>query len=122
MKSLRRLLGETISLTLSLAGGLWTVRANPIKVEIALLNLTINTRDAMPNGGTLNMMTYGNFRLEGAKEDKAGWSVALEGARLEGRSAHHLGRLPGACRECGRVLPRRRLAALRRTLLPQRVL
>ncbi len=57
MKSLRGLLGETISLALSLAGDLWTVRANPIKIEIALLNLTINTRDAMPNGGALIIET-----------------------------------------------------------------
>ncbi len=57
MESLRGLLGETISLALSLAGDLWTVRANAIKIEIALLNLTINTRDAMPNGGTLIIET-----------------------------------------------------------------
>ena len=57
MESLRGLLGETISLALSLAGDLWTVRANPIKIEIALLNLALNTRDAMPNGGTLIIET-----------------------------------------------------------------
>ena len=57
MESLRGLLGETISLALSLAGDLWTVRVNPIKIEIALLNLTINTRDAMPNGGALIIET-----------------------------------------------------------------
>ena len=57
MESLRGLLGDTISLALSLAGDLWTVRANPIKIEIALLNLALNTRDAMPNGGTLIIET-----------------------------------------------------------------
>ncbi len=57
MELLRGLLGETISLALSLAGDLWTVCANPIKIEIALFNLALNTRDAMPNGGALIIET-----------------------------------------------------------------
>jgi hypothetical protein len=59
---------------------------------------------------------------EGAKEDKAGWKrvpQTPQGTRATGRPAHHLGRLSGAVRECGRVLPRRGPAALYRALVPQ---
>ena len=44
---------------------------------------------------------------------------APQGARPERRPADHLGCLPGACRERGRVLPRGGLAALHRALVPQ---
>jgi transposase-like protein len=59
---------------------------------------------------------------EGAKEDKAGWSAFLKHLKergLRGVPADHLGRLPRACRECCRILPRGRLATLHRALVPQ---
>ena len=61
---------------------------------------------------------------EGAKEDKAGWSAFLKHLKEpwpEGRSADHLGRLHGACRERRGVLSRRGVATLHRALLPQRL-
>jgi CheY-like chemotaxis protein len=54
---LRRTLGESIVITAVPASGLWTAFADPSLVEDALLNLTINARDAMPNGGTLSIET-----------------------------------------------------------------
>lgn len=50
---LRRLLGETIQINATLAGNLWPTRADPSQVGDALLNLTINARDAMPHGGRI---------------------------------------------------------------------
>ena len=57
MDLLRRSLGETIEVTTSLAPDLCAVRVDPSEIENAVLNLAINARDAMPNGGRLALKT-----------------------------------------------------------------
>lgn len=57
MELLRRSLGETINITTSLRSHLWTVSVDPGEIENALLNLAINARDAMPQGGQLTIGT-----------------------------------------------------------------
>ena len=54
---LRRTLGPQISLEVVAAVGLWNVHADPSQLENALLNLCINARDAMPEGGKLVIET-----------------------------------------------------------------
>ena len=58
MDLLRRSIGETIAVSTSLAGDLWTVRVDPSEIENAVLNLAINARDAMPQGGRLIIETH----------------------------------------------------------------
>jgi PAS domain S-box-containing protein len=52
---LRRALGETIEVKTHMAGGLWATRIDPNELEHAVLNLAVNARDAMPNGGILSI-------------------------------------------------------------------
>jgi signal transduction histidine kinase len=54
---LQRTLGETIELEIVSAAGLWHAHADPAELESALMNLAINARDAMPDGGKLTIET-----------------------------------------------------------------
>ncbi|MFN9357350.1 MAG: ATP-binding protein, partial [Alphaproteobacteria bacterium] len=54
---LRRTLGDQFEVKTSLADGLWPTLADLSEVENALLNLAINARDAMPDGGVLEVNT-----------------------------------------------------------------
>jgi signal transduction histidine kinase len=54
---LRRSLGENIALNVVAGEELWLVRCDENQLENALLNLAINARDAMPDGGTMTIDT-----------------------------------------------------------------
>ncbi len=69
-------LGETIELKTSRYPGLWQIMADPGELENALLNLAINARDAMPDGGTL---TVESSNVELPEGDLA----MKDGAKLE---------------------------------------
>ena len=71
---LRRLIGERIQLELSLASGPVLVRAEPTQLEQVVMNLVVNARDAMPEGGLIRIAT-GRRRVE------AGGRAALAGLK-----------------------------------------
>ncbi len=78
---LRRTLGERIDLELVLAGGLWLTLCDSNQLESALLNLAINGRDAMPDGGKLIIETCNahldNIYVAQQRDVRAGQYVCI---------------------------------------------
>ncbi len=54
---LRRLISENVQLTIVLAPDLWPVKMDPAHVQQILLNLALNARDALPEGGRIRLET-----------------------------------------------------------------
>ncbi|HQA83174.1 MAG TPA: PAS domain S-box protein [Syntrophales bacterium] len=75
-KMLRRLIGENIQLTTALTGDLDCTKADPGQIEQIIMNLAVNSRDAMPEGGRLLIETR---------------NVVLDDEYAE----HHIGVTPG---------------------------
>jgi two-component system cell cycle sensor histidine kinase/response regulator CckA len=61
---LGRLLGENVELTLDQASGLWPVKADLHQFEQVIINLAVNARDAMPDGGKLAIRTANVSELQ----------------------------------------------------------
>jgi PAS domain S-box-containing protein len=74
---LRRLLGEDIVLTIAAAPGLGNARVDPAQLNQVIMNLVVNSRDAMPKGGALTLETA-NVELD------------------EAYARHHVGVTPGS--------------------------
>ncbi len=63
-KLLRPMLGETIAIGIEIKEQLWPIEVDPKQLETALINLAINARDSMPDGGQIV------FELENARVDE----------------------------------------------------
>ncbi|MFC4170309.1 PAS domain S-box protein [Teichococcus aestuarii] len=77
---IRRTMGPSIALEVVAAGGLWATLVDPNQLENALLNLSINARDAMPDGGRLTIETANMWldpRVARAREMEHGQYVTI---------------------------------------------
>jgi CheY-like chemotaxis protein len=70
---LERLIGEDIEIEIDLAPDLGSVRADPGQIEQVIVNLAINARDAMPNGGVLRLKTVEFHGRPGDAREDADW-------------------------------------------------
>jgi two-component system cell cycle sensor histidine kinase/response regulator CckA len=70
-KMLNRILGEDVEMSTVLAPRLGAINADPGQLEQVLLNLAINARDAMPNGGRLMIETH-NAELDALHAEQVG--------------------------------------------------
>ena len=57
LKMVSRIIGEGYSISTDLSPELWPVRADEGNIEQVIMNLAVNARDAMPDGGTLSIKT-----------------------------------------------------------------
>ncbi|CAM3438579.1 PAS domain S-box protein [Halomonas lysinitropha] len=88
---LRRTLGEQVEMSFHLGQDLWSADIDPFQLESAILNLSINARDAMPNGGYLTIETrnvslsshYADGHLELAPGDYVCIAVSDTGTGIQ---------------------------------------
>ena len=66
---LNRLVGERVTLTLNHDPGLNPIRADKRQLEQVLMNLVVNARDAMPDGGSIRIETENTVLAEGLSRD-----------------------------------------------------
>jgi signal transduction histidine kinase len=74
---LHRTLGEKVEITTELSSELWHAAADPHQLESALLNLAVNARDAMPNGGRLTITTSNAHIDAGSENGLAGDYISI---------------------------------------------
>jgi len=73
-KMLSRLIGEDVQLNLKLDPAIGQVKADPGQMEQVMMNLAVNSRDAMPNGGSLTIQTK-NVELDAGFVREHPWAV-----------------------------------------------
>ena len=73
LKMLRRLIGEHIELEIQTQSDLQPVFADLVQIEQVLMNLCVNGRDAMPNGGKITLATQ-NYRVSQAEAESYPWA------------------------------------------------
>jgi two-component system, cell cycle sensor histidine kinase and response regulator CckA len=88
-KLLRRLIGEQIQLRSVPGGELGMILADPAQLRQVILNLTLNARDAMPQGGQITISTYARS-MPGTGEPAVSLAVEDTGSGMDEETQAHL--------------------------------
>ncbi len=110
LSMLRRMIGEDIELSAALSPSPLNVNADPGQIEQALMNLALNSRDAMPQGGTLSIVTAESELPAAAGGDGRGAAGHPADAGSDGQGAARFAAL--TVRDTGRGMDRESLAHL----------
>lgn len=97
-KNLGRLIGEDIEFSFRPSTGLWTVKIDPSQLDQIFMNLLVNARDAMPNGGLLTVETantqinesYSHFHLDAKSGDYVQLTVSDSGCGMDRETREHI--------------------------------
>jgi len=97
-KMLRRLIGEDIDLLTVLAPEMWRVKADPGQIEQVIVNLAVNARDAMPDGGKLTIETanvelddrYAESHVSAVRGPHVMLAVTDTGAGMDAKTVSHI--------------------------------
>lgn len=84
---LRRLIGEDIDLVVRIAPDVGSVMADPGQLEQVVINLALNARDAMPNGGTVRLDVE---NAEGAESESVLLAVTDNGCGMDAATRSHI--------------------------------
>ena len=97
-KNLGRLVGEDVHFSFKPGHDLWTVLIDPTQVDQILMNLSVNARDAMPDGGHLRFETanihidhqYSQFHMDAQPGDYVQLTVADTGCGMDRETQEHI--------------------------------
>jgi PAS domain S-box-containing protein len=97
-KILTRLISEDVKLSFRPGTGLWTIMIDPSQVDQVLMNLAVNARDAMPNGGSLVLETanthigsnYSQIHLDAHPGDYVQLTVSDTGIGMDQETQKHI--------------------------------
>jgi len=97
-KTLGRLIGEDVLLCFKPSTALWPVKADPSQINQILINLAVNARDAMPDGGTLTIETanvqldetYCHHNVDAKPGDYVRISVSDTGCGMDSETRKHI--------------------------------
>lgn len=97
-KTLGRLIGEDIRLCFKPSTALWPVKADPSQIDQILINLAVNARDAMPDGGALTIetanihldATYCHHNIDAKPGDYVSISVSDTGCGMDSETCKHI--------------------------------
>jgi len=87
---LRRLLREDIQLTIVPDPGLWPIKVDPSQLEQVILNLTVNARDALPQGGRIEVSTHNVTRRDPIERELSMLCVRDSGSGMNRETLAHV--------------------------------
>ncbi|MEN8149094.1 MAG: ATP-binding protein [Planctomycetota bacterium] len=88
---LRRLIGADVRIVTMPGPGLWKISADPARLEQIIVNLAVNARDAMPEGGTLTIRTVNRIQeLDDGPDKLVELTVADTGCGMDEEVQRHI--------------------------------